>query len=67
MEVKEIVKEGSISGTYLVLDSQWRVARNGSPFAALKVGDRSGEIALKVWEISESAFNQLQKGQVIRL
>ena len=67
MEVKEIVKEGSISGTYLVLDSQWRVARNGSPFAALRVGDRSGEIALKVWEISESAFNQLQKGQVIRL
>ncbi|HHW12526.1 MAG TPA: HD domain-containing protein [Firmicutes bacterium] len=67
MEVKEIVKEGSISGTYLVLDSQWRVARNGSPFAALKIGDRSGEIALKVWEITEPVFNQLQKGKVIRL
>ena len=67
MEVKEIVKEGSISGTYLVLDSQWRVARNGNPFAALRVGDRSGEIALKVWEITEPAFNLLQKGKVIRL
>ncbi|NLM37510.1 MAG: HD domain-containing protein, partial [Firmicutes bacterium] len=67
MEVKEIVKEGSISGTYLVLDSQWRVARNGSPFAALRIGDRSGEIALKVWEITEPVFDQLQKGKVIRL
>lgn len=67
MEVKEIVKEGNVSGTYLVLDSQWRVARNGSPYAALRVGDRSGEIALKVWEITEPTFNQLQKGTVIRL
>ena len=67
MEVKEIVKEGSISGVYLVLDSQWRVARNGNPFAALRVGDKSGEIALKVWEITEEAFKQLQKGTVIKL
>lgn len=67
MEIKEIVKEGSISGVYLVLDSQWRVARTGSPFAALRVGDKSGEIALKVWEITEEAFNQLQKGRVIQL
>lgn len=67
MEVKEIVKEGNISGVYLVLDSQWRVARNGNPFAALRVGDKSGEIALKVWEITEEVFNQLQKGKVIKL
>jgi len=67
MEIKEIVKEGSISGIYLVIDSQWRVARNGSPYAALRVGDKSGEIALKVWEITEEAFNRLQKGKVIKL
>lgn len=67
MEIKEIVKEGSISGIYLVLDSQWRVARNGNPFAAMRVGDKSGEIPLKVWEITEPAFSQLQKGKVIRL
>ena len=67
MEVKEIVKEGSISGIYLVLESQWRVARNGNPFAALRIGDKSGEIALKVWEINEQTFQQLQKGKVIKL
>ncbi|HHT48803.1 MAG TPA: HD domain-containing protein [Firmicutes bacterium] len=67
MEVKEIVKEGSISGIYLILDSQWRVARNGNPFAALRVGDKSGEIPLKVWEITEEVFAKLQKGKVIQL
>ena len=67
MEVKEIVKEGSISGTYLILDSQWRVARNGKPFATLRIGDQTGEIELKVWDISEDAFRQLHKGQVLKL
>ncbi|HEY8392010.1 MAG TPA: HD domain-containing protein [Capillibacterium sp.] len=67
MEVKEIVKEGNISGTYLILESQWRVARNGAPFAALRIGDKSGEIALKVWEITEEVFKLLQKGKVIKL
>ncbi|HBG17009.1 MAG TPA: hypothetical protein DDW93_09540 [Firmicutes bacterium] len=67
MQVKEIVKEGTISGTFLVLESQWRVARNGNPFAAMRVGDKSGEIALKVWEITEETFKQLKKGKVIKL
>ena len=67
MEVKEIVKEGSISGVYLILDSQWRVARNGKPFATVRVGDQSGEIELKVWDISEEVFRQLHKGQVLKL
>ncbi|NLW55540.1 MAG: HD domain-containing protein [Firmicutes bacterium] len=67
MQIKEIVKEGTVSGTFLVLESQWRVARNGSPFAALRIGDRSGEIALKVWEITEEVFRDLAKGKVLKL
>lgn len=67
MQIKEIVTEGNISGTFLVLESQRRVTRKGTPFAALRVGDRSGEIALKVWEITEKAYKALQKGTVIKL
>ncbi len=67
MQIKEIVKEGAVSGTFLVLESQWRVARNGSPYAALRIGDRSGEISLKVWEITEEIFRDLAKGKVLKL
>lgn len=66
MLVKEI-KEGPVNGVYMILESRWRVSKNGNPFAALRVGDKSGEIPLKVWDITEETFTQLQKGQVIKL
>ena len=67
MLIKEIVQEGRVEGVYMVLDCRRRVARNGKPFADIKLGDKSGEIALKVWEAQEEIFAKLQKGRVIRL
>lgn len=67
MLVKEIVKEGPVNGVYMILESRWRVAKTGNPFAALRVGDKSGEIPLKVWDITEETFARLQKGRVIEL
>ncbi|NLZ44973.1 MAG: HD domain-containing protein [Clostridia bacterium] len=67
MLIKEIVQEGRVEGVYMVLDCRRRVARNGKPFADIRLGDRSGEIGLKVWEAPEEIFTRLQKGQVIRL
>lgn len=67
MLVKEITKEGPVKGLYMILESRRRVAKNGNLFAALRVGDQSGEMPLKVWEISEETFAELQKGRVIKL
>jgi len=67
MLIKEIVQEGRVEGVYMVLECRRRVARNGKPFADIKLGDRSGEIALKVWDAPEEIFTRLEKGQVIRL
>lgn len=67
MLVKEIVKEGKVEGVYMVFECRQRTARNGKPFADLKIGDQSGEIALKVWDAPEEIFGKLQKGRVIRL
>lgn len=65
MQVKDITSEGPVSGLFLILDSQWRVAKNGNPFAAMRLGDKTGEIFMKVWEISQQVFAELQKGRVI--
>ena len=46
MQIKEIVKEGAVTGTFLVLESQWRWPAMGT-LAALRLGDRSSEIALR--------------------
>jgi 3'-5' exoribonuclease len=67
MQVKDIVKEGTVSGIFLILDSQHRIAKNGNAFAALRIGDRSGEIPFKVWRIKEKTYDELQKGQIIKV
>jgi 3'-5' exoribonuclease len=67
MLVKEIQAEGRVSGFFLILDSQWRVAKNGTPYATLRLGDKTGEIAMKVWELSKEVFNELKTGTVIKV
>jgi len=67
MLVKDIQSEGAVSGIFLITDSQWRVAKNGNPYATLRLGDKSGEIAMKVWEIAKEVFDELKKGRVIKV
>lgn len=65
--VKEIGPRGSVSGRFLVLEAQLRAAKNGSQFVALRLGDRTGEIAAKVWDANEEVFARFPAGQVIEI
>ncbi|MGQ9778704.1 MAG: 3'-5' exoribonuclease YhaM family protein [Bacillota bacterium] len=67
MLVKEIAPRASVSGRFLVLEAQLRAAKNGSQFIALRLGDRTGEIAAKVWDANEEVFGSLPAGQVIEI
>lgn len=67
MLVKEIQAEGRVSGFFLIMDSQLRTAKNGTFYATLRLGDKTGEIAMKVWELSKEVFNELKIGKVIKV
>ena len=67
MLVKEIQAEGRVSGFYLIMDSQLRTAKNGTLYATLRLADKTGEIAMKVWELSTEVFNELKIGRVIKV
>jgi len=56
-----------VSGRFLVLEAQLRVAKNGSQFISLRLGDKSGEIAAKVWDANEEVFGRIPAGQVIEV
>lgn len=67
MFIKEISENKPVSGEYLIIENQLRVAKNGSAYLALKIADRTGEIAAKVWDADEALFQMLEVGKIIEI
>jgi 3'-5' exoribonuclease len=67
MEIKAINGSSPISGRYLIIENQLRTAKNGSNYLALKISDRTGEIAAKVWDADETLYQSLAVGKIIEL
>lgn len=67
MEIKEINSNDPVSGQYLILENQLRTAKNGNPYLAMKIGDQSGDMAVKIWDATPELFQQLEAGKVIEI
>lgn len=55
----------AIPATYLLLQHQQRVTKNGSAYLTLTLGDRTGQIEGRMWDNLPPA-GSLQKGDVVR-
>lgn len=67
MLIKEITAKCEVSGRFLILEAQLRTAKNGSRFIAMRLGDKTGEIAAKIWDADEGLFDKVPVGQVIEV
>ncbi|MGE5582254.1 MAG: 3'-5' exoribonuclease YhaM family protein [Bacillota bacterium] len=67
MEIKEITGNTPVTGEYLILENQLRTAKNGSTYLAMKIGDQTGELAVKIWDADLELFQLLEVGKVIEL
>jgi 3'-5' exoribonuclease len=67
MQIKDITPNQPVSGFFMIMDNQLRPAKNGTNFLAMKVGDATGEVAVKIWNAPEELFQQLAPGEVIEL
>lgn len=65
--ISEINGEQPVKGEYLIIENQYRAAKNGTHFLAMKIGDKSGELAVKVWDATEELFTLLEVGKVIEI
>jgi 3'-5' exoribonuclease len=65
MELKQVSGDRPVSGQYMIIENQLRTAKNGSSYLAMKLGDRTGEMAVKVWDADEELFGRLEAGKVI--
>jgi 3'-5' exoribonuclease len=67
MQVKEIIANQPLSGFFMIMDNQLRAAKNGTNYIAMKIGDATGEVAVKIWNASQELFQKLAPGEVIEL
>lgn len=67
MFIKDITGNQTVNGLFLIVDSQLRVAKNGSRFLAMRIADRTGQLPVKVWEADEALSERLAIGKIIEV
>ena len=63
--VSEIAPSQEVAGSFVVDEKQLRVARNGAPFLTLKLADKSGQIAGRIWECAEERSRSIDVKSVV--
>lgn len=63
--ISEIQPNQEVASCFVVEDKQLRVAKNGTPFLTLKLGDRTGHIGGRIWERAEACFQTIASKSVV--
>jgi 3'-5' exoribonuclease len=63
--ISEIGPNQDVTSAFVVVEKQLRVARNGTPFLTLKLVDKSGQIAGRIWERAEEWAQSIAPKSVV--
>jgi 3'-5' exoribonuclease len=63
--ISEIGPNQEVTSAFLVTEKQLRTAKNGNPFLTLKLVDKSGQIAGRIWERAEELAQSINPGTVV--
>jgi 3'-5' exoribonuclease len=65
--VSQLGHNEQISQVFLAADKQLRPNRNGNLYLQLQLSDRSGAIAARLWNASESDYRAFENGDYVRV
>jgi 3'-5' exoribonuclease len=66
-ELKGLAPGDTIQGFYILRKVEVKTKRDGKPYLALELGDKSGRLSAKVWEDAENQVRELREGEVAKL
>jgi len=66
-KVSEMETSGVVQGFYIIKSISVRKSKNGSYFADLSLGDKTGEINAKIWDADEQADNIFSSGSLVKV
>ncbi len=56
-----------LAGSYLLLRAALGTTKNGKPYGTLRLGDRSGELEVRLWDQAEELLAPLAPGAVVKV
>ncbi len=65
IHIKDIQPNASVRGIFLVKEKTLAVTRNGAPYLALSLADKTGAMEARVWERSEEWNELFRKGDYV--
>lgn len=65
--IKDLLVGKPVDGYFKVLSVSKKAKKDGSPFLALEVMDKTGKIPAKVWDNADHYFNILQEGEIYKI
>ena len=57
----------SIQGFYILRKCEMRTRRDGSPYLALELADRTARVQAKIWQDAEKFSKELTAGEVVKI
>jgi 3'-5' exoribonuclease len=65
--VKDLQVGTQVDGFFKVLSVSKKTKKNGNPFLALEVMDKTGRIPTKIWDNADHYFKILQEGEIYKI
>jgi 3'-5' exoribonuclease len=65
--IKDLQVGKAVDGYFKVLSVSKKAKKDGSPFLALEVMDKTGKIPAKIWDNADHYFNILQEGEIYKI
>jgi 3'-5' exoribonuclease len=65
--IKDLQVGKPVDGYFKVLSAGKKAKKDGSPFLALEVMDKTGKIPAKIWDNADHYFNILQEGEIYKI
>jgi 3'-5' exoribonuclease len=65
--VKDIKEKETVEGLFLVKEKNVSLGKNGRPFVAVLLGDKTGNLDTRIWEKVDEFANLLDVGHIVRV
>jgi 3'-5' exoribonuclease len=65
--VDQLADGDNVDEVYLVVDKQLRANRNGNQYIQLDLGDRSGTINARMWNVGEPLYKSFEAGDFLQV
>lgn len=65
--IKDIKEQNKIEGLFLVKDKNNGITKNGKPYLALNLCDKTGDIKGRVWDNAEKLASLFAQGNIVKI